>query len=702
MSWYMKGQSDYDSANFHMGFYFDIGGFPSGDYASQAMPGDVNDGDPFLTVAASTQPWNPGSQELELGLWNDYRIKVSSSGIHGWHQASGEWFDLFAGQEEGTQPHPFDSASGIHTGELPLTDLESYSQGRIIIGGVSDWSYLELGTGGYFLKAGASYPEWAQLSEADISDLNHNDTYAIHDNIDNEFGSISEKGTPASGDLLLIEDSASSYSKKYVQVSNLPSGTPSQHNSTHEDGGSDEINVGGLSGQLADAQTPISHNNTYHSTNYEPEFSKNTAFNKNFGTGSTEVCVGNDARLSDSRTPTAHSSSHETGGSDEIYFSQLEHTSGDPTLHDSLTSTPHVSSSEKTTWSGKADNPHGNSQHSSTFITALSEDSTPQLGGALDTNGQEINDDSGDGIVVIDDDLNVSGGWIKNQLDNEGIYTGIGDDLRLYHSGVASYVLNTTGNLYIDEKTPASSLILRTGSTPTAAITITSAQIAMFQEFPITPSAEPDADYEVANKKYVDDHSGGGGGGLGDLDDVTITGPADLDLLQFDNGSGDWVDRSLAEIGLAELDQLQIGSGNKSYCQLVFDGNYDSDSFRKGTIPTWYNYSAGTKQLHFKCPLPLQLADGKHLHVDYMYISQYDADANDYISGIYVYGWSSYSSYSTLYSNTTNRTSASEIGVSTGTDDWGDYKGIDIRLEINSTTATEWELGYIYARYWYE
>lgn len=35
-------------------------------------------------------------------------------------------------------------------------------------------------------------------------------------------------------------------------------------------------------------------------------FSKNTAFNKNFGTTSGTVCQGDDSRLSDARTPTAH------------------------------------------------------------------------------------------------------------------------------------------------------------------------------------------------------------------------------------------------------------------------------------------------------------------------------------------------------------------------------------------------------------
>jgi len=38
----------------------------------------------------------------------------------------------------------------------------------------------------------------------------------------------------------------------------------------------------------------------------EPAFSKNTAFNKNFGNAINTVCQGNDSRLSDARTPTAH------------------------------------------------------------------------------------------------------------------------------------------------------------------------------------------------------------------------------------------------------------------------------------------------------------------------------------------------------------------------------------------------------------
>lgn len=46
-----------------------------------------------------------------------------------------------------------------------------------------------------------------------------------------------------------------------------------------------------------------SHN---HAGTYEPVFTKNSAFNKNLGTAAGTVCEGNDARLSDTRVPKAH------------------------------------------------------------------------------------------------------------------------------------------------------------------------------------------------------------------------------------------------------------------------------------------------------------------------------------------------------------------------------------------------------------
>lgn len=51
------------------------------------------------------------------------------------------------------------------------------------------------------------------------------DTDAIHDDTANEVSAITEKVAPAGADLLLIEDSAAGYVKKRVQITNLPGGS---------------------------------------------------------------------------------------------------------------------------------------------------------------------------------------------------------------------------------------------------------------------------------------------------------------------------------------------------------------------------------------------------------------------------------------------------------------------------------------------
>lgn len=50
------------------------------------------------------------------------------------------------------------------------------------------------------------------------------DAAAIHDDTAGEIAAVTEKATPVSADLLLIEDSAASNAKKRVQIGNLPGG----------------------------------------------------------------------------------------------------------------------------------------------------------------------------------------------------------------------------------------------------------------------------------------------------------------------------------------------------------------------------------------------------------------------------------------------------------------------------------------------
>lgn len=58
-------------------------------------------------------------------------------------------------------------------------------------------------------------------TESDISDLNHNDVNAIHDNVAGEISAVTLKVTPVSADIILIEDSEDTNNKKRVTVGSL-------------------------------------------------------------------------------------------------------------------------------------------------------------------------------------------------------------------------------------------------------------------------------------------------------------------------------------------------------------------------------------------------------------------------------------------------------------------------------------------------
>ncbi|MGD0500046.1 MAG: hypothetical protein ABSC23_16600 [Bryobacteraceae bacterium] len=123
---------------------------------------------------------------------------------------------------------------------------------------------------------------------------------------------------------------------------NTNSRTPTAHASSHQNGGSDEIATAtpaayaipkaGSGGKLAQGWIDFTGYQT--ALSYTPENAANKGVASGYAsldsggkapiaqiptgqTGST-VPLGNDARFSDARTPTAHASSHQNGGSDEI------------------------------------------------------------------------------------------------------------------------------------------------------------------------------------------------------------------------------------------------------------------------------------------------------------------------------------------------------------------------------------------------
>ena len=63
------------------------------------------------------------------------------------------------------------------------------------------------------------------VTESQVSDLDHTDADAIHDNVAGEISAVTAKGSPVDGDYLLIEDSESGNVKKSVTIGDLPGGT---------------------------------------------------------------------------------------------------------------------------------------------------------------------------------------------------------------------------------------------------------------------------------------------------------------------------------------------------------------------------------------------------------------------------------------------------------------------------------------------
>ena len=101
-------------------------------------------------------------------------------------------------------------------------------------------------------------------SESDITDLDHTDTNALHDNVAGEITAIASKGTPVNADTIVIEDSAAADAKKSVTIGNLPFAAPSHTHTEseisdldHTDADALHDNVAGEISLITNKTTPI-------------------------------------------------------------------------------------------------------------------------------------------------------------------------------------------------------------------------------------------------------------------------------------------------------------------------------------------------------------------------------------------------------------------------------------------------------------
>lgn len=75
-----------------------------------------------------------------------------------------------------------------------------------------------------FTASGADYVDWRTTGVSGSGGGSSTDDAAIHDNVVGEINAITAKASPVGADVLIIEDSAASWAKKSVTISNLPGG----------------------------------------------------------------------------------------------------------------------------------------------------------------------------------------------------------------------------------------------------------------------------------------------------------------------------------------------------------------------------------------------------------------------------------------------------------------------------------------------
>jgi len=173
---------------------------------------------------------------------------------------------------------------------------------------------------------------------------NRTDADAIHDNVGSEISAIVEKVTPVGADVIIIEDSAATFAKKKVQITNLPAGAPV----AHALGGAQHIadTLANLNTKVSDA-TLIDTGDARLSDTRDPNahalggsaHSADTLANLNSKVSDATLIDTTDSRLSDARTPTTHA----LGGTEHSVstLAQLNAKVSDATLDDSsATRTP--------------------------------------------------------------------------------------------------------------------------------------------------------------------------------------------------------------------------------------------------------------------------------------------------------------------------------------------------------------------------
>ena len=97
MTYYIVGGSVSKDDPYYIGVFMDHNGYPDIEWGTKEfVRGDIIDNDPFWSIGLNTgvNPITRGHQQVEFGLFDNYRIKITTSGIYQWVGPGDDDFEL--------------------------------------------------------------------------------------------------------------------------------------------------------------------------------------------------------------------------------------------------------------------------------------------------------------------------------------------------------------------------------------------------------------------------------------------------------------------------------------------------------------------------------------------------------------------------------------------------------------------------------
>ena len=148
------------------------------------------------------------------------------------------------------------------------------------------------------------------------------------------------------------------------------------------------------------------------------------------------------------------------------------------------------------------------------------------------------------------------------------------------------------------------------------------------------------------------------------------------------------------------LDALMLGSANAAWVPCVFIGTSQA-----GKMITSYHFLTNVDDtdqiLTFELLLPRAKGSLK-LYIGDVRIGLKDADAGDYITAVYVYGYTDHASSSTITSDATDKTTPAIVTYTIAATDASSYYSVKIALSLVCTNAADIDISFVHMLCYYD